>query len=96
MDILYLIVPNRGIWFGWNGSQPLVQSELSNLQENSWLGWTLWADATVIVVSISLKGPFQVKEKCQVIICMHVLSNLVNVRGIKCTCKRGNLSNFYV
>jgi hypothetical protein len=42
MDILYLIVPNRGLWFGWNGSQPLVQSvhcELSYLQENDWLGW---------------------------------------------------------
>jgi hypothetical protein len=37
MDILYLIVPNRGLWFCWKGSQLLVQSmhcELSNLQEN--------------------------------------------------------------
>jgi hypothetical protein len=37
-DIVSLMVPNHGLWFGWEGSQPLVQSvhcELSNLQEKA-------------------------------------------------------------
>jgi hypothetical protein len=35
-DILFLMVPNCGLWFGREASQPLVQSvhrKLSNLQE---------------------------------------------------------------
>jgi hypothetical protein len=35
-DILSLMVPNRGLWFGWDGSHLLIQSvhrELPNLQE---------------------------------------------------------------
>jgi H2-forming N5,N10-methylenetetrahydromethanopterin dehydrogenase-like enzyme len=39
------------------------------------------------VVSINLNGPHGVVDKCQVIICLQVLSNLVKIRGIKCTCK---------
>jgi len=44
MDILSLMVPNRGLWFGWEASQPLIQSvhrELSNLQEKGCLSWPL-------------------------------------------------------
>jgi hypothetical protein len=48
-----------------------------------------------IVVSIGLIVPYRVGEKCQVIIYMEVLSNLVKFRGIKCTCKVGALSSFF-
>jgi hypothetical protein len=38
MDILSLMMTNYGLWFGWEGFQPLVQSvhrELSNLLEKA-------------------------------------------------------------
>jgi len=47
-------------------------------------------------VPVSLKGPYPGVEGCQVIIYMQVLSNLVRVRGVKCTCKVDNLGSFSV
>jgi hypothetical protein len=48
------------------------------------------------VVTVSLKGPYPGVEGCQVIIYVPVLSNLIRVRGVKCTCKIGNLDSFSV
>jgi hypothetical protein len=44
------------------------------------------------MVSIGLNGPYLVVEKYQVIILIHVFLNLVEIRGIKYTCKVASLN----
>jgi len=54
-----------------------------------------FGSVVTIVLSIGLNGPYRAEGKCQVIIFVQVLSNLVKVKGIKFTCKVGDLSNFF-
>jgi len=39
---LYLMVPNRGFWFAWEGSQPLVQSVHRELVKSTVKGCLSW------------------------------------------------------
>jgi hypothetical protein len=86
----YLMVSNRGPYFGWKRSQPLVQSrhhELSNLTVQGCLSWPIYTSVVASMVPISLNGQHGVVEKCHVIILIQALSNLVKVRGNKYTYK---------
>ena len=55
-DVWSPLVPNLDPWFDQEESQPLAQSshhgQSGLLQENGWLGWSFWGDATVSVMSV--------------------------------------------
>ena len=90
-DILSLMVPNLSPWFDTEGSQSLTQSghhDLRKLLQKGWLGWPLWGGATATMATISQNGPHWVIVKCQAIICVQVLSNLVARWSIKCLEKK--------
>jgi len=81
------MVLNFGSWFDTEGSQSLTQSghhDLRKLLQKGWSGWPLWDGAISTVAYISQNGPYWFVVKCQAIICVQVLSNLVARWSIKC------------
>jgi hypothetical protein len=58
------------------------------------MSWPLWGGATSVYFPVSRWKPYPDVEGCLVISFVQVLTNLVDVRCIKCTCKGGNWTSF--
>jgi len=98
--ILSTMEKNFSPWFRWKDPNRWLKVGMMHCQivksaAAGCLSWPLWGGATSVYLLVSHWRPYPDVEGCLVISFVQVLTNLVDVRCIKCTCKGGDWTSFF-
>jgi len=80
--------PNRWLKVG------MVHCQIVKSTAAGCLSWPLWGGAMSVYFPVSRWRPYPDVERCLMISFVQVLTTLVDVRCIKCTCKGGDWTSF--